>query len=275
MIIVDNLHKAFERSGQSASGNWRKVLSWPGKKQNVDLIRAVNGVSFTAQDGSITGLLGANGAGKTTTLKMIASLLKADQGSIEIDGKTVSTESNATQAHIGILSDARGLYPRLSARENIEYYGHLHGMSAQAASARATQLADWLDMGEIMERRTEGFSQGEKMKTALARALVHDPKNIILDEPTNGLDVVATRALREFLRWLKSPEGGNKCILFSTHIMQEVERLCDTVVVIAQGRRITQGSVSELMQQAQQDNFEDAFVKLAFLDKHNKTKEMA
>ncbi len=275
MIIVDNLHKAFERSGQRASGNWRKALSWPGKKQNVDLIRAVNGVSFTAQDGSITGLLGANGAGKTTTLKMIASLLKADQGSIEIDGKTVSTDSNATQAHIGILSDARGLYPRLSARENIEYYGHLHGMSAQAASARATQLADWLDMGEIMERRTEGFSQGEKMKTALARALVHDPKNIILDEPTNGLDVVATRALREFLRWLKSPEGGNKCILFSTHIMQEVERLCDTVVVIAQGRRITQGSVSELMQQAQQDNFEDAFVKLAFLDKHNKTKEMA
>lgn len=275
MIIVNDLHKSFVRRGAGAKTNWRQAVPLLMKKSGPELIQAVNGVSFTAQDGSITGLLGANGAGKTTTLKMIASLLKADQGSIAIDGKAVSTHSNVTQAHIGILSDARGLYPRLSARENIEYYGHLHGMTAQAASARATQLADWLDMNEIMERRTDGFSQGEKMKTALARALVHDPKNIILDEPTNGLDVVATRALREFLRWLKSPAGGSKCIIFSTHIMQEVERLCDTVVVIAQGRRITEGSVSELMLQAGQDNFEDAFVKLAFLDKQDKNKGAA
>lgn len=273
MILVEDLHKAFVRQNSSAKLNWRAKLPWL-KSSSADLVQAVNGISFQAQDGCITGLLGANGAGKTTTLKMIASLLKADQGSIQIDNIAVSTQSNATQAHIGILSDARGLYPRLSARENIEYYGRLHGMSAAAASARATQLSNWLDMEQIMDRRTEGFSQGEKMKTALARALVHNPKNIILDEPTNGLDVVATRALREFLRWLRSPEGGSKCIIFSTHIMQEVERLCDTVVVIAQGRRITEGTVAELMQQAGQDNFEDAFVQLAFLSKHSDSKEL-
>ncbi len=272
MIIVEDLHKAFIRESGSGMTNWRHKLPWH-KAGASALVQAVNGISLQAQDGCITGLLGANGAGKTTTLKMIASLLKADQGQIQIDGIAVSTHSNATQAHIGILSDARGLYPRLTARENIEYYGHLHGMSAAAASARASQLADWLDMNHIMERRTDGFSQGEKMKTALARALVHNPKNIILDEPTNGLDVVATRALREFLRWLRSPEGGSKCIIFSTHIMQEVERLCDTVVVIAGGRRITEGTVAELMQQAGQDNFEDAFVQLAFLSKQGESKE--
>ena len=157
------------------------------------------------------------------------------------------------------------MYPRLTSRENIHYYGKLHGMDRGVIEKRTEQLAHWLDIGNLLDRRTEGFSQGERMKIALARALIHDPKNIILDEPTNGLDVVATRALREFLRWLRTPEGGGKCIVFSTHIMQEVERLCDTVVIVAKGQTVTKGTVAELMEEAQEADFEDAFVKLAFL----------
>ena len=165
---------------------------------------------------------------------------------------------------MGMLSDARGLYPRLTARENIVYYGALQGMRRDAAEARAEALADMLEMRPLLERRTEGFSQGERMKTALARALVHDPANIVLDEPTNGLDVLATRALRDSLRWLRTPEGGSKCILFSTHIMQEVERLCDSVVVVARGRTVASGTVAELLAQTGQTDFEEAFVRLAF-----------
>jgi sodium transport system ATP-binding protein len=167
---------------------------------------------------------------------------------------------------MGVLSDARGLYPRLSARENIVYYGRLQGMDDAAANARADSLARMLDMRTLLDRRTEGFSQGERMKTALARALVHDPPNIVLDEPTNGLDVLATRALRDSLRWLRSPEGGAKCIVFSTHIMQEVERLCDKVVVVSHGRTVAVGSVPELLAQTRQRDFEEAFVRLAFDD---------
>jgi sodium transport system ATP-binding protein len=165
---------------------------------------------------------------------------------------------------MGILGDAHGLYPRLTARENIVYYGRLQGMEAGAAEARSQELARMLDMGAILDRRSEGFSQGERMKTALARALVHDPANIVLDEPTNGLDVLATRALREVLRYLSSPEGGSKCIVFSTHIMPEVQQLCEHVVVMAHGRSVAQGTVEELLQQTGQTQFEDAFVKLAF-----------
>jgi sodium transport system ATP-binding protein len=167
---------------------------------------------------------------------------------------------------MGVLSDARGLYPRLTARENIVYYGRLQGMTADAADARAEALARMFDMRPLLDRRTDGFSQGERMKTALARALVHDPANIVLDEPTNGLDVLATRALRESLRWLRTPEGGAKCILFSTHIMQEVERLCDSVVVVAHGRTVASGTVAELLAQTQEADFEEAFVKLAFAE---------
>lgn len=258
MIIVEDLHKEFVKLGKPKFGiGMRKA----------EKVKAVNGVSFTAQDGAILGLLGANGAGKTTSLRMVASMLKMDSGSIKIDGVEVKEGQTTSQAHLGILSDARGLYPRLTSRENIQYYGKLHGMDKAKIEQRIDQLAHWLEIQKLLDRRTEGFSQGERMKIALARALIHDPKNIILDEPTNGLDVVATRALREFLRWLRSPEGGGKCIVFSTHIMQEVERLCDTVVIVAQGRTVAKGSVAELMQQAQESDFEDAFVKLAFLDK--------
>lgn len=254
MIKVEGLHKEFVKEGKFAL-----------RMRSHETVKAVDSVSFTASDGGITGLLGANGAGKTTTLRMVASLLAPDRGTITVDHITVRPGEQASLSHMGVLSDARGLYPRLTARENIHYYGILHGMTRDAVEQRARQLAQWLEMDGLMDRRTEGFSQGEKMKTALARALVHDPQNIILDEPTNGLDVVATRALREFLRWLRSPEGGGKCIIFSTHIMQEVERLCDHVVVVADGRDVACGSVEELLQKAGEPDFEDAFVRLAFL----------
>lgn len=262
MIIVHDLHKAFVRQGKP---KFAFNLNF-GKRQQ-EMVKAVDGVSFTASDGAITGLLGANGAGKTTTLRMVASLLESDRGEITVDGIKVRAGQQGTQSNMGILSDARGLYPRLTARENIYYYGTLHGMSRSLIEQRTDQLAHWLEMTALLDRRTDGFSQGERMKTALARALIHNPKNIILDEPTNGLDVVATRALRDFLRWLRSPEGGGKCIIFSTHIMQEVERLCDQVVIVAQGRNVAKGTVAELLQQAEEPNFEDAFVKLAFLNR--------
>jgi sodium transport system ATP-binding protein len=203
-------------------------------------VHAVQDVSFEAHDGRITGLLGPNGAGKTTPREALARM--------------------------GVLGDARGLYPRLTARENIVYYGALHGLDRDAANARAEALALRFDLRPLLDRRTEGFSQGERMKTALARALVHDPKHIVLDEPTNGLDVLATRALRESLRWLRTPEGGAKCIVFSTHIMQEVERLCDQVVVVSRGRAVARGPVGDLLARTGRDDFEEAFVALAFGD---------
>jgi sodium transport system ATP-binding protein len=181
-----------------------------------------------------------------------------------VDGIDVVGRTRQAQARMGVLSDARGLYPRLTARENIVYYGALQGMPREAAAERAEHLARMLDMTGLLDRRTEGFSQGERMKTALARALVHDPANIVLDEPTNGLDVVATRALRETLRYLCTPAGGAKCIVFSTHIMQEVERLCDKVVVVAHGRTVAQGTVAQLLAHTGQSDFEQAFVMLAF-----------
>ncbi len=246
MIEVQQLFKTFT----TGRGRQRRVVA------------AVAGVDFTAANGAITGLLGANGAGKTTTLRMAAALIEPDQGHIRVDGIDVAQQPQQALARMGMLSDARGLYPRLTARENIIYFGRLHGMSTEAASARADVLAQVLEMKPLLDRRTEGFSQGERMKTALARALVHDPANIVLDEPTNGLDVLATRALREALRRLRDDHG--KCIVFSTHIMQEVERLCDHVVVVAQGRTVASGTVPQLMQQAGRDDFEDTFVQLAF-----------
>ena len=233
-----------------------------GRGKKARMVRAVDGVSFTAADACITGLLGPNGAGKTTTLRMLAGLLVPDAGTLRVDGIDVQREPQAALARMGVLSDARGLYPRLTARENIVYYGRLHGMSEAAASQRADMLAHLLDMTPLLERRSEGFSQGERMKTALARALVHNPPNIVLDEPTNGLDVLATRALREALRRLRDIEG--KCIVFSTHIMQEVERLCDRVVVVSHGRTVAEGSVASLNAQCGERDFEESFVKLAF-----------
>jgi len=233
-----------------------------GSGQHARVVQAVDGVSFAAADGRITGLLGPNGAGKTTTLRIVAGLIAPDAGSVRVGGIEVGREPQAAQACMGVLSDARGLYPRLTARENIVYYGRLHGMDDARANARAEQLARLLDLAALLERRCEGFSQGERMKTALARALVHDPQHIVLDEPTNGLDVLATRALREALRRLRDHEG--KCIVFSTHIMQEVERLCDRVVLVSHGRTVAEGTVAELNAISGTPDFEDSFVKLAF-----------
>ena len=258
MIVVEHLAKRFQAPKSSFSLKPRVATATPV------WVQAVSDVSFSAPDGHITGLLGANGAGKTTSLRMLAGLIQPDSGSMTVDGIDVAARPREALARMGVLSDARGLYPRLSARENIAYYGALQGMSPEAAHARVDVLAEALDMKPLLERRTEGFSQGERMKTALARALVHDPANIVLDEPTNGLDVLATRALREVLRFLRSPEGGRKCVIFSTHIMQEVERLCDSVVVVAQGRTVASGTVAELLTQTGQRDFEEAFVKLAF-----------
>jgi sodium transport system ATP-binding protein len=234
------------------------------KRDGERIVHAVRDVGFSAPDGRITGLLGPNGAGKTTTLRMLAGLITPDAGRMSVDGIDVVARPREVLARMGVLSDSRGLYPRLTARENILYYGALQGMERGAAEARCQDLARMLDMTALLDRRTEGFSQGERMKTALARALVHDPPNIVLDEPTNGLDVLATRALRDSLRWLRTPAGGGKCIVFSTHIMQEVERLCDSVVVVAEGRTVATGTVAELLAQTGQRDFEEAFVRLAF-----------
>jgi sodium transport system ATP-binding protein len=238
----------------------KRFVSGRGKQARV--VQAVGGVSFVAADGRITGLLGPNGAGKTTTLRIVAGLIAPDAGSVQVGGIDVGRQPQAAQACMGVLSDARGLYPRLTARENIVYYGRLHGMDEARAHARAEQLARLLDLAPLLERRCEGFSQGERMKTALARALVHDPQHIVLDEPTNGLDVLATRALRDALRRLRDDEG--KCIVFSTHIMQEVERRCDRVVLVSQGRTVAEGTVAELNAISGTQDFEDSFVTLAF-----------
>lgn len=246
MIEVEQLSKRFTQ------GRGRQARS----------VLALDGVAFSAADGCITGLLGPNGAGKTTTLRIAAGLIEPDAGRVKVDGIEVTRQPRQALARMGVLSDSRGLYPRLTARENIVYYGRLHGMSASAASQRADRLALMLDMHALLERRTEGFSQGERMKTALARALVHDPANIVLDEPTNGLDVLATRALRQTLRRLRDDEG--KCIVFSTHIMQEVEKLCDQVVVVSHGRTVAIGSVAELAARCGESDFEETFVQLAF-----------
>ena len=257
MIHIEHLSKRFAAQ-RAGAARWR----WPRAPKM--WVQAVQDISLRAENGSITGLLGANGAGKTTTLRMLAGLMQPDSGRLLIDGRDVRLQRTAALAQLGMLSDARGLYPRLTARENIVYFARLHGLSDAQAQARADLLADLLDLRPLLDRATEGFSQGERVKTALARALVHDPANIVLDEPTNGLDVQATRALRETLRYLRSPAGGSKCIIFSSHIMQEVERLCDQVLVIAQGRIVASGSVPELLQSTGQPDFEDAFVQLAF-----------
>ncbi|MEW9622735.1 ABC transporter ATP-binding protein [Rhodanobacter geophilus] len=235
MIEVRDLHKAFGS------------------------VKAVDGVGFTARDGEITGLLGPNGAGKTTTLRMLYTLMAPDRGQVLVDGVDAAADPLAVRRTLGVLPDARGLYKRLTARENIEYFARLHGIAEATLRARHDALVDALEMRDILDRRTEGFSQGQRVKTAIARALIHDPRNVILDEPTNGLDVMATRGLRRFMQQLKA-EG--RCVLFSSHIMQEVAALCDRIVVIARGRVVADETPDALRAQTGETNLEDAFVKI-------------
>jgi sodium transport system ATP-binding protein len=222
-------------------------------------VQAVERVSFTAPDGRITGLLGPNGAGKSTTLRMLATLLRPDSGDAVIDGQSALKNPIEVRRRIGVLSHASGLYPQLTARENIVYFAELHGLDRATAKARVEELARLLELSEFLDRKAKGFSQGQRLKTALARALVHSPRNLILDEPTNGLDVMAVRNLRALLHRLR--EQGH-CILFSSHVMQEVALLCDEVVVIAQGRVAASGTVESLRVEAGEATLEDAFVKL-------------
>ncbi len=238
MIEAIDLHKAF--------------------KTKTGLVHAVKGVSFTARDGEITGLLGPNGAGKTTTLRMLYTLMSPDRGQVRVDGLDAIADAEAVRRRLGVLPDARGVYKRLTARENIAYFGRLHGLNDADIARRTQELSSALGMDDVLDRQAEGFSQGQRTKTAIARALVHDPRNVILDEPTNGLDVMTTRGLREFLHQLRA-EG--RCVIFSSHIMQEVAALCDRIVVIANGTVMAAGTPDELRAQTGESNLEDAFVK--------------
>jgi sodium transport system ATP-binding protein len=233
MIAIDDLHKSF------------------------GTVRALRGVSFTARDGRITGLLGPNGAGKSTTLRTLATLLKPDAGRGRVDDHDILTEPLEVRRRLGVLPHSAGVYPNLTGRENIEYFARLHGLGAAEIDKRTGELIELLDMQEFAERRAKGFSHGQRIKVAIARALVHSPRNVVLDEPTNGLDVMATRGLRSLIRQLR--DAGH-CVLFSSHVMQEVASLCDEVVIIAHGIVVVHGTPEEIRQRSATATLEDAFV---------------
>lgn len=244
MIVVDSLSKSFKRKGRRIKGESRRV-------------QAIEQVSFTAADGKITGLLGSNGAGKSTTLRILSTLMQADSGSASIDGFDIRTNPLNARMNIGFMPHNAGIYPRLTARENVRYYANICGVESVAAGKRIDQLVGMLDMSGFIDRRAEGFSQGQKTKVGLARALVHSPQTLILDEPTNGLDVMATRGLREIIRQV-ADEGH--CVLFSSHIMQEVEALCDQISIISDGKIAISGTRDAILHTTLQSNLEDAFV---------------
>jgi sodium transport system ATP-binding protein len=221
-------------------------------------VRAVRGVSFDAPDGKITGLLGPNGAGKSTTLRILYTVLRPDEGSASIDGYDVVDDSLSARKCIGALPHGAGLYPQLTARENIAYFAKLCGLDKAEIDDRVDNIVKLLEIEDFAERRTKGFSQGQRTKVSLARALVHDPQNILLDEPSNGLDVMATRSLREII--LKLKDTG-RCVLFSSHVMQEVAALCDDICIIANGQVAIDDSIDGIRQRTGCDDIEDAFVK--------------
>jgi sodium transport system ATP-binding protein len=222
-------------------------------------VQAVRDVSFVARDGEITGILGANGAGKSTCLRMLYGVLTPDSGRASIDGIDMRGETSRARAHLGVLPHAAGLYGNLTARENIEYFGSLHGIGGGRLKSRTAELVRVLGMEGFIERRAKGFSQGQRIKVALARALVHDPGNIVLDEPTNGLDVMAIRNLREMLLALKAQ---GRCVLFSSHVMQEVAALCDRVVIIGHGQVLADATVQSIRDLSGAASLEEAFLQV-------------
>jgi len=239
MIQADSLRKSF--SGRQA------------------VRPAVDGLTFAAPDGAITGLVGPNGSGKTTTLRLITGLLRPESGQVRVDGIDPAQDPMGARRRLGALTDGLGNYPRLTTREHLRYFGELCGMPAIELEARTRHLLDLFDMREIADRRALGFSQGERMKLALARAIINDPPNIILDEPANGLDVASARALRTLLERFRD---AGKCVLLSSHLMAEVSAVCDSVVVVARGKVVAQGSPAELMRSRNARSLEEAFVEL-------------
>jgi sodium transport system ATP-binding protein len=234
------------------------VIRVEGVHKSFGKVQAVRGVSFDAPDGKITGLLGPNGAGKSTTLRILYTVLKPDQGVATIDGIDVVRDSLNARRRIGALPHGAGLYPQLTARENIAYYAALCGLAADTIDERVEHIIGLLEIGDFSDRRTKGFSQGQRTKVALARGLVHDPQNIILDEPSNGLDVMATRSLRDLI--LKLKDAG-RCVLFSSHVMQEVAALCDDICIIAEGQVAIDDSADRIRERTGCDDLEDAFVR--------------
>lgn len=239
MIETVNLRKHYGRSGA---------------------VKAVDGVDLRCADGEITGLLGPNGAGKTTTLRMIAGLVRPMSGTVLIDGSDAAADPKRARSRLGVQSDATGVYPRLTAREQLGYYGRFYGLRGSRLDERVGIVMDMLKMGDFADRRAEGFSRGQRQKIVIGRALVHDPPNIIMDEPTNGLDVLAVRDTREIIRSLRSK---GKCVLFSTHYMDEAERLCDRIAIIQAGRILASGTPRDLMERTGAADLEDAFTALA------------
>ena len=224
-----------------------------------DTVQALDGLSLTANDGQVTGLIGPNGAGKTTAFRIVYGLLQADQGQALVDGVDVAQDRMMAQRHLGVLPDVRGLYPRLTAREHIRYFGTLHGAGGQALEDDIDELVERLGMQDFADRLAKGYSRGQELKVALGRAMVHRPKNLILDEPTNGLDVMSSRAVRELITEMKYQ---GHCILLSSHIMSEVSALCDRLVIVAGGRVVCEGTPDELCLENHVDNLEDLFVRV-------------
>jgi sodium transport system ATP-binding protein len=223
-------------------------------------VKAVDGVTFTCPDGQITGLLGPNGAGKTTTLRIIAGVIRPRTGTVVVDGHDVTRDPRRVRAALGVQADMGGVYPRLTAREQLRYYARFYGLRGRELERKVDAVVEELQMADIADRRAEGFSRGQRQKIALGRALVHDPRNVILDEPTNGLDVMAVRHTRDTIRRMRDQ---GRCVLFSTHYMDEAERLCDNIAIIVHGRIAAFGTPAELMARTGAANLEDAFVTLA------------
>jgi len=265
MIRIEQLTKQFVLKAPQGFS-----LPYFSKKPEANIITALDDVDFTLNDGEITGLLGLNGAGKSTLLRLIYGLLQPTSGDVWVNDFQVSQNPNAARQHLGVLPDDTGLYKRLTARENIRYFGELQGLSGHELESTINQLIQWLGMESIADRRADGFSLGERMKTALARAIIHQPQHVLLDEPTNGLDVITTRAVRNLLKNLKS-EG--RCVVFSSHLMHEVSGLCDRILVISQGKIVADGNLETILEAGKSNNLEDAFVSLVQLHP-NLNKEM-